>query len=142
MTTSSLMLTVHTSFSYTLPSLLALSALMLIMGIDPRVSTATTATMIVLTSSSVAVMFVTSGLVPWSYAVFFFGVCLLGAYVGKSKIDGYVKKTGKASLLILILATIIAIATVGCLVIMLTRLAGKDWCVLTRPRRQCFQRIH
>lgn len=98
------------------------------MGIDPRVSTATTATMIVLTSSSVAVMFVTSGLVPWSYAVFFFGVCLLGAYIGKSKIDGYVKKTGKASLLILILATIIAIATVGCLVIMLVRLASKDWC--------------
>ena len=84
--------------------------------------------MIVLTSSSVAVMFVTSGLVPWSYAIFFFGVCLSGAYVGKSKIDGYVKKTGKASLLILILATIIAIATVGCLVIMLTRLNDKDWC--------------
>ena len=101
---------------------------MLIMGIDPRVSTATTATMIVLTSSSVAVMFVTSGLVPWSYAVFFFGVCLCGAYIGKSRIDGYVNKTGKASALILILAAIIAIATIGCLVIMLTRLASKDWC--------------
>lgn len=107
---------------------MVLGPLMLIMGIDPRVSTATTATMIVLTSSSVAVMYVTSGLVPWSYAIFFFGICLLGALVGKSKIDGYVKKTGKASLLILILATIIAVATVGCLVIMLTKLAGQDWC--------------
>ena len=84
--------------------------------------------MIVLTSSSVAVMFVTSGLVPWSYAAFFFGVCFVGAYIGKSKIDGYVKRTGKASLLILILALIIAVATAGCLVIMLTRLADKDWC--------------
>jgi len=107
---------------------MVLGPLMLIMGVDPRVSTATTATMIVLTSSSVAVMYVTSGLVPWSYAVFFFGICLLGAYVGKSKIDGYVKKTGKASLLILILAIIIAVATVGCLVIMVTKLSGQDWC--------------
>ena len=107
---------------------MVLGPLMLIMGIDPRVSTATTATMIVLTSSSVAVMFVTSGLVPWSYAVFFFGVCFCGAYVGKSKIDGYIKKTGRASLLILILAVIIAVATIGCLVIMITRLADKNWC--------------
>lgn len=107
---------------------MVLGPLMLVMGIDPRVSTATTATMIVLTSSSVAVMFVTSGLVPWSYAIFFFTVCFCGAYVGKSKIDGYIKKTGRASLLILILATIIAVATVGCLVILITRLADKDWC--------------
>lgn len=98
------------------------------MGIHPRVSTATTATMIVLTSSSVAVIFVTSGLVPWSYALFYFLVCLCGAIVGKLKIDGYVKRTGRASLLIFILATIIALATIGCLVIMLTRLAEANWC--------------
>jgi hypothetical protein len=107
---------------------MVLGPMMLIMGIDPRVSTATTATMIVLTSSSVAVMFVISGLVPWSYAVFFFGVCLCGAYIGKTKIDGYVKRTGKASLLVLFLALIIAVATIGCLVVMLTRLADKGWC--------------
>ena len=105
-----------------------LGPLMLVMGIHPRVSTATTGTMVVLTSSSVAVIYVTSGLVPWSYAVFYFGVCLIGALVGKSNIDGYIKKTGKASLLIFILATIIAVATLGCFVILLTRLAEKDWC--------------
>lgn len=102
---------------------------MLVMGIHPRVSSATTATMIVLTSSSVAVIFVTSGLVPWSYAVFYFAVCLCGAVVGKSKIDGYIKRTGRASLLIFILATIIAFATIGCFVIMFTRLADKGWCL-------------
>ena len=107
---------------------MVLGPLMLIMGIDPRVSSAANATMVVLTSSSVAVMFVTSGQVPLSYALFFFSICFCGAYIGKSTIDGYVKKTGKASFLIFILATIIAIATLGCLVIMLTRLAEKDWC--------------
>jgi len=107
---------------------MVLGPLMLVMGIHPRVSTATTATMIVLTSSSVAIMFVTSGLVPWSYAVWFFFVCLTGAYLGKKYIDGYVKKTGKASILIGILATIIALATIGCLVIVFTRLAANNWC--------------
>jgi uncharacterized membrane protein YfcA len=107
---------------------MVLGPLMLVMGIHPRVSSATTATMIVLTSSSVAVLFVTAGLVPWEYAVFFFFICLSGALVGKTYIDGYVKRTGKASLLIFLLATIIAFATVGCLVIVLTRLAEADWC--------------
>lgn len=102
---------------------------MLIMEIHPRVASATTATMIVMTSSSVAVIFVTSGLVPWSYAVFFFFVCLCGAICGKRKIDGHVKRTGRASLLILVLALIIFLATIGCFVVMLTRLADNNWCL-------------
>ena len=107
---------------------MVLGPLMLVMGIHPRVSTATTATMVVLTSSSVAVLFVTAGLVPWQYAVCFFCICFGGALVGKTKIDGYVKKTGRASILIFLLATIIAFATLGCVVIVLLRLAAADWC--------------
>jgi uncharacterized membrane protein YfcA len=108
---------------------MVLGPLMLVMGIHPRVSAATTATMIVLTSSSVAVLFVTAGLVPWEYAVFFFVTCLTGAYVGKKYIDGYVKRTGNASLLIFLLATIIALATCGCVIIVFMRLAEADWCL-------------
>jgi Sulfite exporter TauE/SafE len=77
---------------------MVLGPLMLVMGIHPRVSSATTATLIVLTSSSVAVMFVTSGMVPWDYAVFYFSVCFAGALVGKNQIDAYVKRTGRASM--------------------------------------------
>ena len=105
-----------------------LGPLMLVMGINPRVSSATTATMIVLTSSSVAVLFVTYGLVPWEYAVTFFCVCFMGSWIGKSKIDGYVKKSGRASILILLLSVIIALATLGCVVIVLMRLAAANWC--------------
>ena len=43
-------------------------------------------------------------------------------------IDSYVKKSGRASILILLLAGIILFATIGCLVIVLTRLAAADWC--------------
>ena len=106
-----------------------LGPLMLVMGIHPLVSSATTATMIVLTSSSVAVMFVTSGMVPWEYAVFYFSVCFCGAMVGKTVIDDYVKRTGHASMLIFILATIIALATVGCIVILFLGLANDEWCL-------------
>jgi len=108
---------------------MVLGPLMLILGVHPRVSSATTATMIVLTSSSVAIMFVTSGLVPWEYAVFFFCACFLGAYIGKKYIDNYVKKTGMASILIGILAAIIGLATVGCFVIVLLNLSKANWCL-------------
>lgn len=107
---------------------MVLGPLMLIMGIHPRVSSATTATMIVLTSSSVAILFVTSGLVPWEYAITFFFTCFIGALIGKTKIDAYVKKTGKASLLIFMLATIIALATTGCIYIVIMRLHNANWC--------------
>ncbi|GAX28672.1 hypothetical protein FisN_33Hh054 [Fistulifera solaris] len=105
-----------------------LGPLMLVKGVHPSVSTATNATMVMMTSSSVAVMYIISGIVPTSYAVFYFFVCLAGALFGKSKIDAYVKRTGRTSLLILILAAIIAFATIGCFVILLIRLADQDWC--------------
>jgi uncharacterized membrane protein YfcA len=105
-----------------------LGPLMLVMGIHPMVSTATTATMIVLTSSSVAILFVTSGLVPWTYAVTFFFVCCMGALVGKTVIDRYIRRTKKASLLVFLLATIISFATVGTVVIVLVRVAEANWC--------------
>lgn len=107
---------------------MVLGPLMLVMGIYPRVSTATTATMIVLTSSSVAILYITSGLVPWEYALTFFCTCFTGALIGKTYIDGYVKKTGKSSVLIFLLAMIIALATLGALVIALLRLSAAEWC--------------
>jgi len=84
--------------------------------------------MIVLTSSTVAVMFVTSGLVPFTYAVFFFCVCFVGAFVGKKYIDAYVKRTGMTSILIGCLALIIGLATIGCIVIALVNLNLNNWC--------------
>jgi uncharacterized membrane protein YfcA len=102
--------------------------MMLIMNVNPQVSTASTATMIVLTSSSIAIIFITAGLVPFSYAAFFFATCFCGALLGKGKIDAYVRRTGRSSVLIFILASIILFATLGCLFQMLKRLSEKEWC--------------
>jgi uncharacterized membrane protein YfcA len=106
-----------------------LGPLMIVNGVNPIVSTATTATMILLTSSSVAIMFVMSGLVPWQYAVYFFSVCLLGAYIGKTFIDGYVKKHQMGSILVGLLGCIIALATIGCVITLFMNLAKVNWCV-------------
>ncbi len=106
-----------------------LGPFMLIMGIEPRVSSATNASMIMPTASIVAIVFVVSGYVPWSYAVFFFFVCFLGALFGKAKIDAYVKRTGRPSILIIILAVIIALSTVGVFYSFFARLAAHGWCL-------------
>ena len=68
-------------------------------------------------------------MVPWEYATFFFFVFFVRAYIGKTKIDLYVKKTGMASILIGMLGTIIGFATVGCFVIVLMDLGKADWCL-------------
>jgi len=105
-----------------------LGPILILNGVHPSISTATTATMIVLTCSSIAVMYVMSGMVPWEYATYFFLACMCGAYIGKTRVDAYVKRTGMVSMLIGALATIIAFATVGCVSILLMGLAKQNWC--------------
>lgn len=73
-------------------------------------------------------MFIISGLIHFSYAITFFIVCFMGGFIGKSQVDGYVKKTGRASLLVLCLDIIFMLATMGLFTIFMTRLADKDWC--------------
>jgi len=106
-----------------------LGPVMLHMGVHASVSTATTATMILLTSSSVAVMFVLSGIVPWQYAVYFFCITLTGALILKPRIDAYIRRTGRASILIGLLAVIILLATCGCAFVLFSNLARDDWCL-------------
>ena len=85
--------------------------------------------MSVLTSSGIAVLYVMSGLVPWEYATYLFLAGMSGAYIGKTKVDAYLKKTGMVSLLIGALATIIAFATIGCIAILLMGLEKVNWCL-------------
>lgn len=96
-----------------------LGSILILNGVHPSISTATTATMVVLTCNSIAVIYVMSGMVPWEYATYFFLACMCGAYIGKTRVDAYVNRTGMVSMLIGTLATIIAFATVGCVSILL-----------------------
>ena len=84
--------------------------------------------MIVLTSSSVAVMYVAGGLVPWTYALTFFIVAFTGAVIGKSKIDNMVKQRGLTSILIFILAGIICFASVMVTIAGGIKYGDQNWC--------------
>jgi len=108
---------------------MVLGPLMLTMGVDQRVSTATTATMVTLTASSISIMYVITGYISWDYFCYYLSICILGAYVGKGYIDAYVKRTGMASMLVGLLATIITLSVVGCTVILFTNLSQRDWCI-------------
>jgi len=108
---------------------MVLGPLMLTMGVDPRVSTATTATMIVMTASSVSIMYAVTGYISWDYYCYFSVVCILGAYFGKGYIDAYVKRTGMASMLVGLMATIISLSVLGFIVILFTNLGNRGWCI-------------
>ena len=61
--------------------------------------------------------------------MYFFVICLIGAYIGKTRIDSYIKRTGMASILVGCLAAIIGLATAGCLVILFLNLDNAGWCL-------------
>eukprot|EP01063_Lacrimia_lanifica_P039484 TRINITY_DN8685_c0_g3_i2.p1 TRINITY_DN8685_c0_g3~~TRINITY_DN8685_c0_g3_i2.p1 ORF type:complete len:526 (+),score=203.00 TRINITY_DN8685_c0_g3_i2:69-1646(+) len=107
---------------------MVLGPLMLQMNILPQVSTATTATMVVLTSSSVAIMYITSGQVPIDYALTFMAVAFCGAVLGKSQLDKYVKKHNATYVLVFILATIILFASSVVLIAGGVKYSKRDWC--------------
>jgi len=88
-----------------------LGPMMLQLGVLPQVSSATNATLILLTASAAAMLYVTSGQVPNTYAITFFVVAFIGAFSGKLFIDGLVKKYGLTSIIVLILAAIITFAS-------------------------------
>lgn len=106
---------------------MVLGPLMLQLGVNPRVSTASTATMIALTSSSVAAMAVIQGNVPWSYALTFFVTAFSGALIGKSKIDAFVKRKQLTAILIFLLAGIICFAALMMAVYGLIKYSEKGW---------------
>ncbi len=98
-------------------------------GLNPRVSTATTVTMITITSSTVSLIYVINGLVPLGYALFYFAVSLLGSLIGKSQLDSFVKRHKRTSLLVLILAGIISLATIGVATNLVLGLSRQNYCL-------------
>ncbi|KAF4677254.1 hypothetical protein FOL47_002493 [Perkinsus chesapeaki] len=106
---------------------MVLGPLMLHLGILPQVSTATTATLIFFTSSSAALVFIMSGLVTWGYALVYFTAAFLGTLVGKTIIDRMVKRKNLTAILILLLATIIALAAVMVLIAGIIKYKDRDW---------------
>jgi hypothetical protein len=75
-------------------------------NISPRVSSATTATTLLLLSSSVSLVYMCRGYAPLDYSIYLSVVTFFGAMVGKMLVGRLVKQTGKESLILFFLAGI------------------------------------
>lgn len=86
--------------------------LMLYMGVNPLVASATVAVMIMFTSVAGTAMFITFGTLKWDYAIFFFIIGLVTTAVGQFGVSYLVNKYRRVSLVSLSIGAVVAISTV------------------------------
>lgn len=87
--------------------------ILLELGFNPQVSSALTATNVLMSSSTVGMLVLISGAAPIDEALFFAFICFLGALFGKNFLGKLIKKLGKTSLIIFILGAVIFLAIVA-----------------------------
>lgn len=101
--------------------------LMLHLGVLPVVSSASSATMVLFTSSSLAIIYVVTMRVTWSVALTFFCAAFFGSMLGKKLIDAWVKKRNMTWVLIAILTCIIIAGIITTITSGLLLYAKQDW---------------
>jgi len=87
--------------------------ILLELGFNPQVSSALTATNVLMSSSTVGMLVLISGVVPIDEALFFACVCFVGAYFGKNFLGKLIRRLGKTSIIIFILGGVIFLAIVA-----------------------------
>eukprot|EP00927_Polykrikos_kofoidii_P027190 TRINITY_DN24016_c0_g2_i1.p1 TRINITY_DN24016_c0_g2~~TRINITY_DN24016_c0_g2_i1.p1 ORF type:complete len:411 (+),score=51.02 TRINITY_DN24016_c0_g2_i1:65-1297(+) len=93
------------------------------MQVLPAVSSATTATTLLVLSSSTGIVLLLQGVAPWEYAFYLSFMTMLGAMVGKVSVGSYVSRTGKQSTIVWLML----IVTVTSCVLMLTLGILRSW---------------
>lgn len=82
------------------------------MGILPKVMSATASYMILFTASATVTQFSILGLLPVDYGLFWTTLVFVSSLVGQKGINYFVKRTGRNSLVIFCIASLISIATI------------------------------
>jgi uncharacterized membrane protein YfcA len=85
--------------------------LMLQMGVNPLVASATVAVMIMYTSVAATTMFIAFGTLTWDYAIFLFVLGLLATVVGQFGVSYLVVKYKRVSLVSLSIGAVVALST-------------------------------
>jgi len=93
-------------------------------GVEVQTATATASLLVLVMSSSVSTLFLLGGAVPLMPAVTLSAAAFLGSMVGKSTVAYLVKRTGRTSLLVILLAIFIFVSGMAVLVQTITELAG------------------
>ena len=89
-----------------------LNPLMLEMGINPLVSSATSSVMVLFSASAATFSFAVSGRLNHQYALVYGGVCAVASIIGVAVISTSVRRSGKGSRIVFTLALIIATGAV------------------------------
>jgi len=84
--------------------------ILLELGFIPQVSSALTATNVLMSSSTVSMLVLMSSVVPIDEALFFGLICFVGAYFGKNFLGRVIRRLGKTSVIIFILGGVILLA--------------------------------
>jgi len=87
--------------------------LMLEMGVLPQVASATSATMILFTSFAATACYILFGSLTMGYAAVLFPLGLLFTIAGQLLLNSIVKRYNRSSLIILCIATVIALSTIA-----------------------------
>jgi uncharacterized membrane protein YfcA len=91
---------------------LILGPLLLELGIDPLVSTATSNFMVLFTSSSTSIQFIIAGMMNFDYGLICTVCSTVGSFIGTLAIQRLVHKTGRTSYLIFVLSIVLAVSTI------------------------------
>jgi hypothetical protein len=92
---------------------LILGPLLLDLGVHPVVTTATSNFMVVFISSSTTLQYILSGMMNFNYGLVCTLLSTFGSFVGTIVIQKYLERTKKHSILVFILAGVLAISTLS-----------------------------
>ena len=82
------------------------------MGVNPIVASSTSMYMIMLTTGASTIMYIYNGEFKFDWTAWFMIWCGLGVVFGMVYIQGAIKKSGRVSVVVLLLSFVVAIATV------------------------------
>ena len=88
---------------------MVLNPLMLDLGINPLVSSATSSVMVLFSASAATFSFAISGRLNFQYAIVYGGICAVASIFGVAVISTSVRRSGKGSRIVFTLAFIIAV---------------------------------
>lgn len=86
--------------------------LQIAMGVHPIVASSTSMYMIMMTTLSSTIMFIYQGQFNYAWTGWFLIWCVLGVVIGMVWIQGAIKRSGRASIVVLLLAGIIGLGTI------------------------------
>merc|ERR1719356_1002458 len=79
--------------------------------VPPPVSSATTATTLLVCSSSISLLYALRGFAPLDYSIYLSTMTAAGAFTGKTLVGHWVKRTGKESMIVWMLIGITMAST-------------------------------